>query len=156
MVKKVALKLFVSVVLRPFNCLQGYFHSFSLSNSLALVFFLSKEIYMILEIWICPLTTWTTGQLPWVVTAPGCPGCSGMSRKMLKWTRHRDVWRTAVLTGVGSKNEMMTFHSFICHAHWLLFDVRFYLPFDVLLYLFASMIKLWYCFGHDFYLFYLI
>lgn len=153
MVKKVALKLFVSVALRPFNCLQGYFHSSSLSNSLALVFFLSKEIYMILEIWICPLTTWTTGQLPWVVTAPGCPGCSGMSRKMLKWTRHRDVWRTAVLTGVGSKNEMMTFHSTLT---CLLFDVRFILPFNVLFYLFASMIKVWYCFGHDFYLFYLI
>lgn len=43
MVKKVALKLFVSVVLRPFNCLQGYFHSSSLSNSLALVFFLFKR-----------------------------------------------------------------------------------------------------------------
>lgn len=156
MVKKVALKLFVSVVLRPFNCLQGLFSLFFTFKQSRPGFFLSKEIYMILEIWICPLTTWTTGQLPWVVTAPGCPGCSGMSRKMLKWTRHRDVWRTAVLTGVGSKNEMMTFHSFICHAHWLLFDVRFYLPFDVLFYLFASMIKVWYCFGHDFYLFYLI
>lgn len=114
MVKKVALKLFVSVALRPFNCLQGYFHSSSLSNSLALGFFLSKEIYMILEIWICPLTTWTTGQLPWVVTAPGCPGCSGMSRKMLKWTRHRDVWRTAVLTGVGSKNDDVSFLHLSC------------------------------------------
>lgn len=134
MVKKVALKLFVSVALRPFNCLQGYFHSSSLSNSLALVFFLSKEIYMILEIWICPLTTWTTGQLPWVVTAPGCPGCSGMSRKMLKWTRHRDVWRTAVLTGVGSKNEMMTFHSFICHAHWLVFYLMYVFIYHLMFY----------------------
>lgn len=97
-------------------------------------FFLSKEIYMILEIWICPLTTWTTGQLPWVVTAPGCPGCSGMSRKMLKWTRHRDVWRTAVLTGVGSKNEMMTFHSFICHAHWLVFYLMYVFIYHLMFY----------------------
>lgn len=97
-------------------------------------FFLSKEIYMILEIWICPLTTWTAGQLPWVVTAPGCPGCSGMSRKMLKWTRHRDVWRTAVLTGVGSKNEMMTFHSFICHAHWLVFYLMYVFIYHLMFY----------------------
>lgn len=98
------------------------------------VFFLSKEIYMILEIWICPLTTWTTGQLPWVVTAPGCPGCSGMSRKMLKWTRHRDVWRTAVLTGVGSKNEMITFHSFFCHAHWLVFCLMYVFIYHLMFY----------------------
>lgn len=97
-------------------------------------FFLSKEIYMILEIWICPLTTWTTGQLPWVVTAPGCPGCSGMSRKMLKWTRHRDVWRTAVLTGVGSKNEMITFHSFFCHAHWLVFCLMYVFIYHLMFY----------------------
>lgn len=97
-------------------------------------FFYSKEIYMILEIWICPLTTWTTGQLPWVVTAPGCPGCSGMSRKMLKWTRHRDVWRTAVLTGVGSKNEMITFHSFFCHAHWLVFCLMYVFIYHLMFY----------------------
>lgn len=97
-------------------------------------FFYSKEIYMILEIWICPLTTWTTGQLPWVVTAPGCPGCSGMSRKMLKWTRHREVWRTAVLTGVGSKNEMITFHSFFCHAHWLVFCLMYVFIYHLMFY----------------------
>lgn len=97
-------------------------------------FFYSKEIYMILEIWICPLTTWTIGQLPWVVTAPGCPGCSGMSRKMLKWTRHREVWRTAVLTGVGSKNEMITFHSFFCHAHWLVFCLMYVFIYHLMFY----------------------
>lgn len=97
-------------------------------------FFYSKEIYMILEIWICPLTIWTTGQLPWVVTAPGCPGCSGMSRKMLKWTRHREVWRTAVLTGVGSKNEMITFHSFFCHAHWLVFCLMYVFIYHLMFY----------------------